>query len=534
MAFIGVFQLSAGQISPGDLSAAHAHLEGMAGCTQCHTIGKALSNENCLNCHPEIGIRIREKRGLHASFGQKECVDCHKEHHGRSFDLIRFDRNAFQHSQTGYPLEGKHAIVKCEQCHTKGKIAAHDIQRLSDQRKAKTFLGLGIDCLSCHRDEHRGQLNNDCRKCHGMEAWKPAEKFSHAAAAFTLTGAHETVPCQKCHTKKLANGSVTQYVRIDHSSCRSCHADIHKGKFRQECAQCHSTASWHSVKSSAFDHSATLFPLKGKHRELKCTQCHPKDPKERNPSGAFGFTIVKFSECVNCHSDAHARQFNHRTDNGNCGSCHAEQGFLPSTFSLSDHERTRFPLMGAHRAVSCIQCHAKEKVAAKCTQQFRWDGEIRCTTCHQDIHNNQFSSYASQGCEACHSVVSWTELKFSHQQTRFPLQGKHVAVRCSGCHKPANDVVQYTGTAKNCESCHADRHAGQFATSAGTTCERCHTEKNWQELIFNHATQSRFALTGKHETVQCRRCHKEALINNIRTIKYKPMEAACIDCHPAQ
>lgn len=534
LVWIGVFQGAAGQISPGDLSSAHAHLEGMGNCTQCHTMGKSLSNENCLNCHTEIRTRIKEQRGLHASYGQKECVECHKEHHGRNFDLVRFEKNSFQHSHTGYSLEGKHAQLKCEQCHGKEKITANDIRSLSDLRKSRTYLGLGKECLSCHKDEHRGQLNKNCRVCHGSEGWKPAVQFSHANAAFRLTGSHLTVQCVKCHKKNLENGTVTQYTRIEHAGCRSCHADVHKGKFTRECSQCHSTESWHTVTSSAFSHASTLFPLKGKHTEVKCARCHPKDPKERNPSGGFGFTITKFAACMDCHSDAHAQQFAGRSDKGECSACHTEQGFAVSTYVHTDHEQSRFPLKGAHRAVPCIQCHKAGKVPGKSSQQFRWEREILCTTCHQDIHNGQFTSRMREGCETCHSVSSWDDLKFSHEQTGFPLKGKHTGVRCTACHTTVNGVVQYTGVSKNCESCHQDRHAGQFAASSGTACDRCHTEKGWRSLIFNHTTQSRFALTGKHETVKCQLCHKEALINNIRTTKYKPMEAACIDCHPAQ
>ena len=36
------------QISPGDLATVHAHLEGMANCTLCHTLGAKVSNENAL------------------------------------------------------------------------------------------------------------------------------------------------------------------------------------------------------------------------------------------------------------------------------------------------------------------------------------------------------------------------------------------------------------------------------------------------------------------------------------------------------
>lgn len=533
MLFITAEYASA-QISPGELSTPHKNMEGMEFCTQCHTVGKMISNDNCLNCHTEIKSRITAKKGYHASITSKECVECHKEHHGRNFTLIRFNKETFDHAQTGYRLEGKHSALKCAQCHAKGKISDKEVQTFSDARKSSTYLGLGTACLSCHKDEHRGQFKSDCQQCHVMTGWKPASKFSHDKAQFTLNGAHRTVDCSKCHKKTLEHGTVTQFTHLEFGSCRTCHKDPHKGKFKQECAQCHSVESWQKVQTTAFDHNATLFPLKGKHSAMRCEQCHPKNAKERNPNGEFGFHIKRFSACKDCHSDAHGKQFDARQDHGACNACHSEQGFTGSTFTVSDHVNARFVLTGAHRATPCMKCHLDGKVNAKSTKQFHWEGTIACTTCHTDVHKGQFNNRMTKGCETCHTVDAWDAVIFSHDQTKFPLKGKHAALKCIQCHKPQNGTPQYKDVPMNCSNCHEDRHAGQFADGTGTRCERCHTEKQWKALVFDHNSQSRFLLTGKHESVKCEKCHKEALINNIRTIKYKPMEAACVDCHPAQ
>lgn len=526
--------LCSAQISPGELSEPHKDLEGIGNCTQCHTIGKALSNDNCLKCHTEIESRITAKKGYHAGVRSKQCVECHKEHHGRNFRLFRLDTATFDHAQTGYRLEGKHAAAKCAECHQKGKITAKDIAAFSDSRKERTKLGLSTACLSCHTDEHRGQLNRECTQCHTMNGWKPASKFSHASARFPLEGAHGPLACTQCHKKEAGEGTPTRYVRLEFASCSACHADPHKGKFKQECAQCHTSRSWHTVKPSVFDHASTQFPLRGKHALLKCEQCHPKDPRTRNPSGDVGFHITKFKECTNCHGDAHAKQFAGRKDGGTCSACHTEQGFAVTTFSAADHRSTRFPLMGAHNAVPCVKCHQEGKVSAKSTRQFHWQGELKCTECHADIHRGQFAGRMTNGCETCHTTDAWDALRFSHASTKFPLNGKHAAVACVKCHAQKDGVPQYTGMKSACSDCHTDIHAGQFATLQGTECTKCHTEQGWKSLVFDHNTQAKFALTGKHENVRCEKCHTAAMINNIRTIKYTPMEAACIDCHPAQ
>lgn len=522
------------QISPGDLSESHKDLEGIGNCTTCHTMGRSLSNANCLTCHAEIKNRMDAGKGFHAPLRSKECVECHKEHHGRNFRLIRFEREQFDHSTVGFRLEGKHASLSCEQCHKKERIIAKDILSLSDERKNHTLLGLGTQCISCHKDEHLGQFKAECVQCHGMNRWKPAVKFSHDKARFSLEGAHAKVECAICHPKELGHGTVTKFVSIEYASCRSCHTDPHQGKFKQECSSCHTMEAWRSVKPSSFDHNVTRFPLKGKHASMKCEQCHPKNAKTLNPSGSPGFHIVKFQQCRDCHTDAHAKQFDGRKDHGNCNACHTENGFTGSTYTLADHRSSRFPLLGAHAAVPCIKCHQDGKVSAKSTKQFHWDQELDCTVCHQYVHKGEFRGKMPNGCETCHSTEAWDVLKFSHEKTAFPLKGKHADVSCAKCHSAKDGTKKYTGLPKECSGCHEDRHAEQFVGANGTACERCHTEKDWKALLFDHNSQSRFPLTGKHENVRCGKCHKQTLIRNKRTIKYKPLEAACVDCHPAQ
>ena len=140
----------------------------------------------------------------------------------------------------------------------------------------------------------------------------------------------------------------------------------------------------------------------------------------------------------------------------------------------------------------------------------------------------------TNGCETCHSTEAWDELKFSHDKTNFPLKGKHRDIKCAQCHKQQKGLPQYVGLNRDCNACHADQHMGQFDVNGITKCERCHVEKSWKAVVFDHNSQSRFVLTGKHESVKCEKCHKETIIRDKKIIKYKPLEAACVDCHPAQ
>ena len=134
------------QISPGDLSAPHASLEGMGNCTKCHALGKEVSNDNCLACHTELRARVTAGRGFHGKLTGKPCAGCHNEHHGRGFTLVRFDQKNFNHDETGYVLEGKHRPLECVRCHTQSHITAKDVRANKSLLDAHTYLGLGTDC----------------------------------------------------------------------------------------------------------------------------------------------------------------------------------------------------------------------------------------------------------------------------------------------------------------------------------------------------------------------------------------------------
>ena len=49
-------------------------------------------------------------QGYHAAscIRKQDCINCHSDHHGRNFEMIRFDQETFDHDLTGYILEGKH------------------------------------------------------------------------------------------------------------------------------------------------------------------------------------------------------------------------------------------------------------------------------------------------------------------------------------------------------------------------------------------------------------------------------------------
>ena len=156
------------QISPGPLSRAHSSLNGPTNCVACHKLG-ALKTYKCLECHTEIASRISAGRGFHARVVQKDnrsqgCGTCHSEHNGENFALMSWEPSLerFDHSKTGWPLEGKHAGVNCQTCHTAAHIAPAERSSIRMKDINRSFLGVSPSCMACHKDPHQGHFGTKC------------------------------------------------------------------------------------------------------------------------------------------------------------------------------------------------------------------------------------------------------------------------------------------------------------------------------------------------------------------------------------
>ncbi len=531
------------QLSPGDLHRVHQDLEGIKNCTKCHNQAKGIAAGQCLQCHTALKEKVDAGKGLHAGPEYKRCESCHIEHQGRQAQLIwwKDGREKFSHKLTGYALEGKHGQLKCEQCHQLAHI--QDSQKLTTQKVdlQRTYLGLSSECLTCHKDEHRGQLKRECLSCHNVDGWKPAPRFEHARTAFPLTGKHRSVACEKCHAavvdhRFLDDQDYRRYTGIAHSACTDCHQDVHSGKLGATCTNCHSVDSWRQVQAGHFNHSQTRYPLLGKHTTVACEKCHlPGRPR----------TPIPFRFCTDCHGDYHQGQFTHRVKKGACEECHTVSGFSPSNFSLADHKTTDYPIAGAHLAVSCNQCHAKTYTArGQKTLRFAFNS-TRCFDCHGDPHKGEVNTYMeNRNCQSCHQIDSWHDLQFDHNRTSFPLIGRHKTTACRSCHTKEfavtpQEKTRFKGLPKECADCHKDVHQGQFAQQvnkdgnpkATDSCFRCHTPLDWKPSQFNHNRDSRFKLDGMHAKIACQACHRQGKRNEQLITIFKPTATACEDCH---
>ncbi len=464
-------------VMPGPVSEAHADIE--TECADCHAaFSKTLQRDLCLSCHEHKSILEDQAAGtgFHGRFEaarNAECSSCHTEHEGREADIVRLDRESFDHGFTDFTLSGAHAQAGCEDCHADGKL----------------FREAPSTCFSCHRedDSHLGRLGEDCSSCHHETTWRETS-FDHAKDTdFTLTGAHQDVKCALCHSNEVYKG-----VPAD---CYSCHQidDYHKGDFGKDCKQCHSTGQW---KETSFDHArASNFALEGKHREISCGSCH---------EGSL-FDLPLKSECSACHSLDDVHQGGNGDD---CASCHDSRGWTGSTF---DHQKdTDFPLRGAHEKLECRACHTGRTPGLKI--------DTACFSCHQVADAHQ--GVLGEDCAACHKETGWTdEVRFDHDLSSFPLIGLHAVAPCEACHLSP----RFTDAKGSCFDCHGqdDPHEN----SLGKDCGTCHNPNDWKLWEFDHDASTGFLLDGAHSELACQSCHTQGSNYKAR------LDTNCIACH---
>ena len=189
-----------------------------AKCSACHA--GILYKENlattCVSCH--------QKDDKHKGQLGPKCESCHNDAGWRE---TRFD-----HGVTRFPLLGKHANVKCKDCHATPQY-----------KDAKT------DCYSCHRkdDKHKLRLGTLCEQCHNPRSWKQWDFDHNRRTAFVLDGKHRGLDCLACH-----KFPVQGRVRLA-GTCVSCHEeqDFHNGAFGRLCERCHVTSTFKTIKAGS-------------------------------------------------------------------------------------------------------------------------------------------------------------------------------------------------------------------------------------------------------------------------------------------
>lgn len=338
----------------------HAHAD--LACDKCHVDQRyAKTPRDCLSCH-------RDDDAHKGAFGAR-CETCHAED--------RWERTTFRHDiDTRFRLLGEHRAARCADCH------AGPLYR----QKTPTR------CHDCHRrdDVHKGGLGPKCESCHQEKTWKTA-RFDHDRdARFALRDKHASAKCHACHKPAEARAKLP-------TTCQGCHAEDdqkrgHKGRYGEKCASCHDEKSF---KPSTFAHDRdTRYPLRDKHRPVKCDACH-KGPSVYDKLDRKCFACHERDDMAKGHKGRYGEK---------CETCHVEHGFTTLVF---EHDRdTSYPLTGKHRTTKCADCHVEPLRLARFLAAPARDRI--CLDCHKDddVH---FGSYNAR-CDECHVTADWREV----------------------------------------------------------------------------------------------------------------------------
>jgi len=290
-----------------------------------------------------------------------------------------------------------------------------------------------------------------------------------------------------------------------------------------------------------------------------CTKCHEQGKE------------ITGKKCLDCHTEirdviAGKHGYHFQTVSETCVNCHKDHlGRDASTTQFDkknfDHRKTGYPLSGKHASIACETCHSANRVKnveiTKMLKQFPHQSYLgmlqQCADCHADRHANSLGS----ACWNCHTSDGWKPAAaFTHAKTKYSLVGKHGSIGCVQCHETlksgdaSQPVLFAVKEYDDCSACHKSPHGQKFSTQS---CKLCHSPAGWQVVTgFDHS-HTAYALTGKHRTVSCEKCHsgltvrKEGAKKDFTTKPFKDCtpchtsphaasfsEKTCLSCHTPQ
>src|SRR5438046_2200552 len=418
----------------------------------------------------------------------------------------------------------------------------HEKVECTEGHVKPVFTDVGRNCQDCHADVHQRRMGTNCAQCHTVQGWNVAvQQVKDHQNRFPLLGAHAALQCEDCHKR----AAVGQFQGLS-TACISCHqTDFQKtsnpnhvtSKFPQNCEMCHTFDSW---LGATFNHAGppANFALAGAHATVACTSCHIGGVFTN-----FKGRVSSPTDCGNslCHLSTWQQTNNpkHSTSPAvfpiaNCATCHNTTAWTTAIF---DSSTTGWPLTASHqmapagKANACTDCHVNNNYNLT-------SANTDCYGCHQaawnstptfggNVPNHITAGFPTSLCSTCHDTVVWSDGKFDHTATGFPLQGPHMlpprttvtgAVgsmvnACTDCHIGANYTTGYPTT--DCYGCHQTYfiNAQTYGTNVPnhvtanypTTCVSCHTTwvtTAWLGAVFNH-TYFRIP----HNGSSCSDCH---------------------------
>ena len=455
-------------------------------CRACHaSLIFNEANAECISCHVDI----------HRQTVGADCARCHTSDNWLVNNITEI------HQENGFPLLGVHAQISCTECH----------QSESDLE----FNRIGNECINCHLEDYNATtepnhtasgFSLECIDCHKIEGFDWSSEFINHDF-FPLVKGHDIADCNACHIDGNFTNTPTECIACHQADFENAQNPKHNSSyFSTNCMECHTLdLDWMPAEFLSHDN---LFPIySGSHKGEwdACIDCH------LNPDDFSQFT------CTTCHernetANQHDEVNGYVYESNACLVCHPT-GNEEDRF---DHDRTQFPLKGAHASVDCKECHTNGYAGTP----------TNCEACHLEDFNtakdpDHLAGNFSKECQVCHTEVAWKPATFDHNLTDFPLRGTHTTVDCIECHADG-----YAGTPTNCEACHLEdfnsaKEPDHVASGFSKECQICHSESAWEPATFDH-NQTNFPLQGAHATVDCIECHADG---------YAGTPTNCEACH---
>jgi len=213
-------------------------------CTDCHVGNNytfTVANTDCYGCHQVAWQSTTTLGGavpnhITSGFPTSQCALCH--------DTLLWADGKFDHSTTGWPLQGAHVTTPCSSCH----LGANPFGLTS----------ASTDCYGCHK-----------------AAWLSTQTLggavpNHVAALYPTT-------CLTCHITWVTTGWLGAtfnhtWFRIPHngSVCSDCHL-VSTDYSTFSCINCHTRPNAHNKGSTDNDHRGVGGYVYG---ATTCYTCH--------------------------------------------------------------------------------------------------------------------------------------------------------------------------------------------------------------------------------------------------------------------
>ncbi len=432
------------------------------------------------------------------------------------------DSPRFDHLTTGFPLDGQHLSVRCEQCHLRG-----------------IFTGTSKQCSTCHMPGNTLSAvfmpanhiltAEACDTCHTTNTFQGAH-FAHASA---MPGT-----CAQCHNSFNAIGKRAQHL-VTNASCDQCHNTV---SFATSVATLPTGHIPTSLACSACHDAVKFVPGMMNHAGITggCTACHAADAPSTAPlmftisnAKTAAVTLTPTSQnyhpptralpthfpisisCEQCHAIPTGRmpataaaggfaggRMNHAGISDGCARCHADgQGpyFGVTALVTTSSKGPHIPINGT----ACELCHKSTTVpggfAGTAMVHTGLNGLSTCASCHENNATDlgyyaltaklvvrpptsgsapnavtvvDAAHPATGDCSQCHASTSSFNTSIAKPSNHIPIG----TTACTNCHlgstapyAPANTVMNHTGFTSSCAGCHGGGPSfyGTAQTEAG-------------------------------------------------------------------